>query len=529
MMENKIEAFKIAHYINLVIRCRWFIIIPFCIAMIVGIHLAFTLPRIYKAETLILVESQRVPTDFVRSLVSTDINSRISTISQQVLSRTNLEKIINDFKLYSEPGYEKMYLEDKVENTKKRISVDVTRARRGADAFSISFKGKNPEKVMRVTNTLATFFINENLKVREAQAIGTSNFLDDQLDGMRKRLMQVEEALRVYRKEHMGELPDQLQTNLRILDRLQEQLNDRAESLRNAKNRLVDFEIQQPLVRNLPGPAIQDQGDTDNVATLEELKEQLSRLEIRYTERHPDIVKLRKMIKEFELKIEREKAITAEILSETESSEKDLGVDEEEMGPIRETKREIRMLLTDSSKIKDQIKFYEERVENTPKREQELLSLNRDYRNIQASYSSLLNRKLEAEIAVNMERKQKGEQFRILDSARLPEKPIEPDMKKLFVLIVAAGLGIGGGIVFLLDFFNTAFWRPEDVESYLGLSVLAAVPVISHPKDKLKKRLNLALSLFSITVALFLFAGFTVLTQKGVDQTTEFIRKFIGI
>lgn len=528
-MENKIETLKIEHYINLVIRCRWYIIIPFCIAMIVGIYLTFTLPRIYKAETLILVEAQRVPTDFVRSLVSMDISSRIRTISQQVMSRTNLEKIINDFQLYSGPDYEEMYMEDKIESTKKRISVDVTRASQGADAFSISFKGKDPEKVMRVANALATYFINENLKVREAQAIGTSNFLDDQLDGMRKRLMQVEEALRVYRKEHMGELPDQLQTNLRILDRLQEQVSNREESLRNAQNRLADTERQQQVTRNLPHPSRQNQGAVDNVSTIEQLKEELDRLQTRYTQRHPDVVKLLKMIEELESKNEREKEITAEIPSETESSENALVSNEEDVSQLVAIRRETKMLSSDISNIKDQIKTYEERVENTPKREQELLSLNRDYHNIQASYSSLLNRKLEAEIALSMERKQKGEQFRTLDTARLPEKPIEPDMKKLFILIVAAGLGIGGGIVFLLDFFNTGFWRPEEIESYLGVSVLATVPVISHPKDRLKKRLNLALSLFSIMVAFFLFAGFAVLTQKGVDQTTEFIRKFIGI
>ena len=542
-MIESVNILKIEHYFRLVIKHRWFIIIPLIISMITGIYLAITLPRVYKAQTLILVEPQRVPTSFVRSLVSSDINARISTISQQIMSRTNLEKIIKRFRLYSKPEHQKMYMEDKIENLRKRIFVKVTRTRRGADAFSISFKGQDPEKVMKIANTLATYFIDENLKVREAQAIGTSSFLDDELTVMRKKLENVEETMKEYRKRYMGELPEQLETNLRILDRLQTELSQKEESLRNAKNRLSDLRNMMRAIEEAPETdrVVEDaivsdasEPEPENVTQLNTLKRQLAIFQTRYTERHPDVIKLKRIIAGLEAKIASEKVDEAKVSPGTglpvqASSEGEGKVNRSQLSRRETIEREINTLKMDISDLREKIKIYDKRVENAPKREQELLSLKRDYGNIQNQYNSLLSRKLEAEISVNMERKQKGEQFRILDPARLPQKPIEPDMKKLFVLALAVGLGAGGGLIFLFDFFDTSFKSANEVETVLGVPVLATVPIIHHPKDLMRRRINLVLSVFSITITLILFAGFAVLTFKGVDQTMAFVGRFIKI
>jgi len=194
-----------------------------------------------------------------------------------------------------------------------------------------------------------------------------------------------------------------------------------------------------------------------------------------------------------------------------------------------ELKIQIDSLETEIQKLEGQIQHYQRMVEDTPKREQELLSLNRDYQNIKDLYDSLLARKLESDISVNMEKKQKGEQFRILDSAKMPEKPTEPDMQKLFIMIIAAGLGLGGGIIFLLEYLDTSLRKPEEIEEMVGLPVLCTVPRLMHPKDRLKKRLNAVFSLLFVGVSLVLFAGFTVLTFKGVDKTLDFVRRFVNI
>ena len=171
-------------------------------------------------------------------------------------------------------------------------------------------------------------------------------------------------------------------------------------------------------------------------------------------------------------------------------------------------------------------------VQDTPNREQELLSLNRDYQNIKESYDSLLSRKLESDISVNMEKKQKGEQFRILDAASLPQKPSEPDMKKLFILVVGAGLGLGGGVIFLLEYMDSSFRKPEEIDALLELPVLCTIPRLYQPRELKLQKLNTILSVVSVMVSLVLFAGFAVLTFKGVDKVAgvrQAVCEYLGV
>lgn len=527
MLKTKI-AIKPEDIIEIVLRRRWFIIIPLSLSLIIGIYLSFSLPKIYQANALILVQAQRVPTNYVRSVISAGIESRIHMISQQIMSRTNLENIIDQFKLFSEPKYEKMYTEDKIEDLRKRIFVNI-KSQRGADAFELSFEGTDPERVMRITNTLATYFINENLKVREAQAIGTTDFLDDELNNIKAQLEKLEEALRLYRKTFMGELPEQLESNLRILDRLQEQLIEKQKNLRNTKNMLIAFEKQMSALQNMQNDVAMF--STDDLVKLEpegsirvdQLREQLSILKTRYTDKHPDVMRLKKMIVKFENQTNQE-------LSQSEENEEKVfsGNDYQELQTSQrnEITKEIKILKADIAKIQQQIIVYQQRVENTPKREQGILALKRDYTNIKGTYDSLLKAKLEAAISVNMEKKQKGEQFRIVDPARLPQKLTKPNMKRLFALSLAAGLFVGCGLIFLMEYFDTSFRRPEDIASLLGLPVIAILPSVMHPEDIKKRRLKLFFSIFSVIVIFFLLAGFAVLGIKGVDSTVEFVQYF---
>jgi len=515
-MDEKTETINIEKLLEIVIRRRWYLIISFCVAMSAGIFLAVFLPRSYEASTLILIEAQRVPTDFVQPIVSIDVGTRINTISEQILSRTNLEKIINQLGLYTDPGKNKMLLEEKVEDMRRYIRVDVTRSGGGRndmpDSFRISFRGKSPEKVTAVANTLASYFIDENLKVREEQASGTSEFLDGELAIMREKLEKVEEVMKEYRKGNMGELPEQLESNLRILDRLQEQLIDRQTRLSDAKNRLVALENN--LI--LSGKASAGTGETMNI---DQLRDELKNMKNKYTDQHPDVIRLQKKISDLENEL-AERTSEKKEYSPVEYS----AADRQKLIDVR---AEIETLKKELSDYQEQIVLYKNRVENTPKREQELMSLNRDYQNIQESYNSLLSRKLEAEIASNMERKQKGERFRVIDYARVPEKPVSPDMKKLFLLVTAAGLGIGVGIVFLLEYRDTSFRRFDEVEAYLGLPVITMIPPIIYPSDIRKKQLNNIVTVLSLMLSFILFAGFSAVAFLGVDKIQELIHRFI--
>ncbi len=513
-MENSSGMINPGQVVEIALRYRWFLIVPFCIAMAAGIYLAFSLPKVYEAETLILIEAQRVPTDFVQSIVTDQINDRINTLSQQILSRTNLEKMINQFKLDVGPESSKMFIEDKINALRENISIEVTRSegRRGnAEAFTISFKGKDPETLVKVVNTLASDFIDENLRLREAHAVGTSDFLEGELNSMRERLEKAEEAMKNYRTRYMGELPEQLESNLNILDRIEDQIIDRGQRIDEAKIRLAEIENQIATARNqrtADGAGIAGVGEG---ASLDEMKARLAQLKTKYTSRHPDIVRLENMISNME-------SGNGSTPDTGRQSDYATGVIATYIRQRNEAYREIELMKSEIAELNTQKKIYQQRIENTPKREQELMSLNRDYQNIQGSYNSLLNRKLESEIAVNMEKKQKGERFRILDPAILPKRPIEPDMKKLFLLVVAVGLGFGGGIVFLLEYQDSSFKGTEDVETYLELPVLTTVPPIYHVEDIRKTKLNNIASIFFVVLSGILFVGFAAVAFIGPEE-----------
>ena len=503
--------------IDMIVRRRWIIMVPLSLAMVVGIYLAVVLPKIYEAKTTILVESQRVPQNYVQSIVTEDTAQRISTISQQIMSRTNLEKIIKDFGLFGGPQYANMFVEDKVESLRKRISVDVTTARRETEAFTITFKGTNPEEVMRVANGLATYFIDENLKTRESQAIGTSTFLEAELETMRGRLEQVEEQIKDYRKNNMGELPEQLDSNLGILQRLQEGLNSRQQNLRDARARLGELRARatsrEPSVVVIGG----DQQPREGAASLEDLMDQLEALQARYTEKHPDIQRLKRQIADLEAR--------GDGAGGTGTSQR---IPAELRQQIAETNLEIKLAETEIEELRHQIDSYQARIENIPKREQELLSLRRDYENIQATYQSLLNRKLEADIAVNMERKQKGEQFRILDPARVPQRPVEPDFRKLFLMILAAGLGIGGGIAFLMEFLKPAHRWPDELEEQYEMPVLAMIPQLMSPKEILLKKVNMVASVAYSVVIAGLIGIYGFMSLRGPEIVVKVFKGLMG-
>lgn len=528
-MEKTAKEIKLDDIFEIILRRRWWFIMSFCLCIIIGIILIFALPKYYKSETLILIHPPKLPQNYVPSMVTMDIDTRIDTFERQILSRQNLEKIIKDFNLYKEPRYMTFFVEDKIADMSKRIHVELLRRQipgriGNAYAFTISFEGKEPEKVMKVTNALATYFIDENNQFRQTEAIGTSNFLDEELVPIRRQLAEKEKELKDYREKYMGELPEQLGNNMNMLNRLEEQLKGKETNLLDAKNKLamLNDQISQGALLFGEGATVSSDGrivrDFGHSISLEQAKAILAYLETRYTSKHPDIIRIKKIISELE---ERKKEGT------DNTSDARQYIPYSSKMEIERLKVNISTLTTDIAKLKNQIRVYQNRVENTPKREQELKLLDRDYNNIRATYNLLLNKKLEAEVSVNMEKKQQGEKFQIFYPARLPEKPVFPNMKILFLLTVAAGLNVGLGLVFILEYLNTSFRSPKDIESYLGFSVLATVPVICDQKYIRKQRLNKVFSIASILFSFILLSVFGVLSFVGVNQIMALFNQYM--
>jgi polysaccharide chain length determinant protein (PEP-CTERM system associated) len=525
------DNLDISKYINIALKRKWLIIITFLVSVLGGMTYLLVTPRIYEAQTLILVQAQRVPEEFVRSIVSTTIDDRLKTISQQVTSRTNLEKIISEYDLYTSSGND-MLIDKKVEILRQMISIDVSsdKGRRDSEtnAFTIRFQGDDPKKVMEVTNALASNFITENLKIREAQALGTSDFITDELGTIEKQLKEKEEELKQYREKYMGGLPDQLQTNLSILEGLRQELDQYNSNLRDAENRrdaiIRDINLaEEATVTRSDGSPGQKAGGMNDLTSL---KKELEILRSRYKEKHPDIVRLKEMIESLEEKKTKEKQAYGD--STDGATIGAVNADQTLKRQLEEVGLNISHLKIEIEKARSQMAWYQKKVEETPKREQELIELNRDYENLSENYKSLRNRQIEASIAVSMEKKQQGEQFRIIDPAKIPGHPIKPDYQKIILLTLLLGLGLGGGVAYLFEMMDTSYKTPEEARDDLKIPVLASIPLLVTEKEiriKNKKEILTGVLVFFV---FFVAVGFILISITGLDTTINHVKIVFG-
>jgi polysaccharide chain length determinant protein (PEP-CTERM system associated) len=502
-MLNTEKSFNIHDYIEISLRRIWYVIIPSVLILAGAVFYAHQSPKLYRASTLILVTPQKVPVDYVRPTVTSRIEDRLQSIGQEIMSRTRLEQVISEFKLYKEEA-KSLSPEEVVELMRKDIQVEI-RGREGY--FTISYIGKDPRIVTLVTNKLASLFIEENLKLREQQAQGTSEFLSIELNATKTKLEEQEKTTTYFKRQFMNELPEQREANLKVLEQLQNEYQRVSDNLRGTQDRKLVIQKQlneirlqlastpspeplkredplsttpsQPLTRlNLKSPYDQQLG---------QLRGYLADLQTKYTEKHPDIVMTKKKIADLEQKI----AASREEVGETKVDEKtipspqmtgtnlDFNPFYKEMeSQSAATELEIKKLKEEESRIKAKLSDYRARIENTPVRELAMANLTRDYQNTKENYNSLLKKSQEAQQAENLERRQKGEQFKVIDPARIPEKPFKPDIPKILLFGLLLGMGSGFGIAFFREQMDRSFRDAEDLETTLGFKVLANIPKI---------------------------------------------------
>lgn len=459
------KQIQIEDYIEIILRRKWFIIILFIVSIIGILLTLLLLPPMYRSTTLILVEPQKVPEAYVKATVTVDIADRLNTITQQVMSRTRLESIINELGLYREER-ERFDSEGLVELMRKHIKIDVI----GKDSFTISYIGYNPETVMHVTNRLTSLFIEENLKVREQQAEGTTEFLDTQLQNLKATLEEQETKIKAFKERYMGELPTQLEANLRTLDRLQLNLQTTNDAIKAAEDRKIVLEKQLTEINpNLGGTE----------ARLAALRAELSKLSSIYTDKYPDIIRLKNEIAEIENEMKAEKSSESSFISPMRSPWKSGNPLYATLSnQLMDVNMDINNLREKQKEITKNIAVFQSRVERIPAREQQMIGLLRDYENTKSNYQNLLGKKLDAQLAENLEKRQQGEQFRILDPANLPLRPFKPNPRRITLMGVLLGLGSGLGLAFLLEYIDGSFRKAEDVYATIGLPVLASVPKV---------------------------------------------------
>jgi protein tyrosine kinase modulator len=511
-MVNTEKVFNIENYMRIGLRRKWYIIVPFTLSVIISFGVYKYLPKEYRASTIILVRAQKVPESYVRATLTEPVTERLNTISQEILSRTRLEKVIKEFNLYPEM-VDKLHMEEIVNIMKTKIDVKVQRQ----SAFQISFEGRDPQTVMTVTNKLASMFIEENLKSRESRVEGTAQFISRELRTVESSLRKKEDMVRRYKESNMGHLPQQLEANLRTLDRLQEQFRTTSDDLRAAEDRIVFLQSQiEQTTDQLPegrrplttlssrrGLAQREPGLEDpSAAQLNALKRDLANAESKYTGSHPDVTDLKRKIAALVLKMKKQEEERERRLRELRERQGEIVENSNSVAPlpladsasegliarykdqIREAQSQIMRLKGEIVSLKEQIEIYQKRIEDTPKKEQEMVNLSRDYDLLRGQFQSLMDKKYQAQMAENLERKQQGEQFMVLDPARLPENPFKPNRNGLLVIGALLGFGIGLGLTWFRESMDRSFHEASEVETYLKLPVVATLLNLNEEEKK---------------------------------------------
>ncbi len=511
-------------------RRKWLAIPFFALPLAAAATLILSLPNLYRSTATVLVERQQVPESFVRSTVTSELETRLQTISQEILSRSRLQSLIQRFNLY--PNLlQRVSSEEVVERLRRDIQLELKAGDRGRStiAFALTYKGSDPQTVALVTNTLASFYIEENLKAREKQATGTAEFLKAQITDTRKRLDEQEQRVSEFRKRHLGELPTQMQANLATLETLNTQLrlnNDtqiRASERRDALTaQLTEAESFRQQVVAAPGSA-PAAGPVPPALHLVRLKQELTAAQTRYTETHPTVIRLKAEI----AAVERDLASATpepkpEVKSPDPAPAAPVPPPSQYVLRLREglhaLEAEIKILKAEEQRLRGAISAYQARVENTPRREQEFLEISRDYEATKDQHQSLVKRHGEAQVAESMEQRQKGEQFRLLDPAVPSATPAAPNRGRLLPMALVFSLGLAVGVVVLAEMLDTSFHSSDQVRAFTSVPVLVSIGRIVSEADRKRRRLRFRLATAGFLLSLIAAVGTSYFVGHGNEQ-----------
>ena len=493
-------------------RRKWIILIPFVLAAAGTYVWSRTLQDRYRSETLILVVPQRVPESYVRPTVTTRIEDRLNSIRQQILSRTRLEAIIVDLDLYARLRRQAL-MEDVIEQMRRDITITVARD----DSFRVGFVSDRPVTAMRVTERLARLFIDENLRDREVLAQGTNQFLSNQLEDARRRLMEHEKRLEDYRKRHAGEMPSQLETNLTAINSTQMQVQSVIETVNRARDRLVavertiaDMTVPESNPEMSTGLAGADGSLPAGTTTqqLEAARLGLQQMQLRLKAEHPDVVRMQRLIKDLEKKVETE-AMQAPLSPGAPGVRPRNPLEAARASRLRELrqegeglKKQIAAGQEEERRLRGLMQVYQGRADAAPARESELVELTRDYDTIQKMYIGLLGKSEESKMAANLESRQIGEQFRTLDPPRVPERPFAPNRQQLNAVGALAGLALGLAFAAFLEYRDTTLKTDDDITAALVMPVLCVVPLmITDAERRRSRKIKLALAAAVLVLA----------------------------
>ena len=489
-------------YGQIIFRRRWWLLLPVFAAWgLVSITMVF-IPKTYRSETMILIEAPKIPESYVPPNVSGDIQERLQSMSQQILSRTRLLRVIEECRPYGK-DIALLPPDSLIERMRKDIQIDLVQeaGRRDVTAFKIFYTARSPQVAQRVTGELTRLFIDENLRTRQEQSENTTAFLETQLQQAREGLNLQEARVRDFKSRYPGQLPNELQPNLQILAGLQTQLQGSLEALNRAKQQNLYYKsmlaqyhsIQVGMRTGSPSAELPPTLDRE----LSRLKTELADLSAHYTDKHPDVRKLKEQIASAE-------RMRAEIAQRVPPAAGTSVPPTETDGPTAPAVMEIESQLKanemdianrqhEVNRLSAAVTSYQGRLNEIPVREQQLADLTRDYDQSRTNYESLLAKRNQSEMATNLEKRQQGEQFRVLDPPSLPARPYWPDPIKFSLGALGIGLVLGLVAVKAAEAMDDRIYSETQFKQVLPVPLLGSLPHVPLPREERRRRLRFAL------------------------------------
>src|ERR1700674_3289136 len=490
-------------YSAIVLRRRWWILLPLFLSWLAIWGGSWLLPTTYQSEALISAEQQKVSDLYVMENVNVNLQNRLQSTTQQVLSHASLQAIIDRFKLYSTPPRMNGFFKpkDPVDSMRSDIKIELvgTPGYRGEFVtFKIHYSADTPELAQQINSELTSLFINENVKAQRRLSEDTTAFLEKELADARAKMEEQETGVSIFRAGHAGNLPGQLQSNVQILAGLQAQLASTQHALDTSKQQKIYLES---LLQQYQSAQASLGGDSTVLSTqaldkeLQDLRLRIQDLRSRYTDGHPDIVALKdKIAKTERLRKQAEEEITSNQQTGKSTNAIDFSAAEglqrgaptavmQLQSQLKANQLEIQNEQQHAKDLESQTAVYQGRLNMTPETEQELTIVSRGYDEAKFNYNSLLQKQTQSQLATSLGQQQQGQQFHIVDPPKLPDKPSAPNRFLISIVGLGVGFVLGIGLATFLELTDVRFRQEKDLEGILPARMLVGIPHLSTPQE----------------------------------------------
>jgi polysaccharide chain length determinant protein (PEP-CTERM system associated) len=483
-------------FATIVKKRGWMIVLPAALLALVGFGITFFVPPRYVSQTLVLVEQQKVPDEYVKPVVDQDLSGRLASMKEQILSRSRLQPIIDRFNLY---GSLHMGMDDRIDQVRKDIDIkpihsEIARAG-GLPGFFIAFTANDAHTAQQVCGEITSLFVSENLHAREQSAEGTTDFLKGQLDDAKRNLDEQDAKLAAFQVANAGRLPGEEAANLNMLTSLNSQLDAATQGLSRMEQDKTYMEaLLAQQVRELP--AANDAGKPAPQVEQNELDSLLAQeadLTARYTSDYPDVVAVRRKISDLRKQMSAAPAPQSSSSTAPKVNRPEPATVQQLRAQLRAMDQSISAKRAEQSGITQRIGDYQSRIHASPMVQEEFKNITRDYQTAQQFYDDLLKKMNQSKMATDLERRQQGEQFRVMDEPNLPDNPAYPKVSIFTLGGMGAGILVGLLLVGWVEYRDTALRSERDIWAFTKLPTLAVISQSSEiePREP-KQGLNIS-------------------------------------